>query len=321
MIRVNRAILALALALGALGQSAFAQEVKISLKNGDILRGLLIVEGDVVVIQHTLLGDIDIPKSSIKKLDRLVVREKKESDAEGSENGEAAGSEPSRSWGRTFIHALTFEPWSKEFEFGMNNQSGRKNRQDFSLRYNMRRRIEKNDYRFLAQKYYGVSEGEKTSDRSLSSFRWRSDIAPGVFYQSDTLYSTDAIKEINLSLEQKFGLGYRFINEKNFKLSTGMGLNGRYRDDRRGNRTNYLVDLFEDIDYRLNQRFRITQEFSIALPPEDSNQYEIQFQTGVVSKITDSLHMSVRYQLEYDRSQPKDRREDQRLVSSVGFDF
>ena len=51
MIQVKRAILALALALGALGQSAFAQEVKISLKNGDILRGLLIVEGDVVVIQ------------------------------------------------------------------------------------------------------------------------------------------------------------------------------------------------------------------------------------------------------------------------------
>ena len=152
------------------------------------------------------------------------------------------------------------------------------------------------------------SEGEKKSDRSLSSFRWRSDIAPGVFYQSDTLYSSDAIKEIDLSLEQKFGLGYRFINEKNFKLSTGMGLNGRYRDDSRGDNTTYLVDLFEDIDYRLNQRFRITQEFSIALPPEDSNQYEIQFQTGVVSKITDSLHMSVRYQLEYDRSQPKDRR-------------
>ena len=317
MIQVKRAILALALALGALavGQFAFGQEVKISLRNGDILRGLLIVEGDVVVIQHTLLGDIDIPKSSIKKLDRIVVREKKESEGEGAE------SEPTRPWGRAFIHALTFEPWSKEFEFGMNNQSGRRNRQDFSLRYDMRRRIEKNDYRFLAQKYYGVSEGEKKSDRSLSSFRWRSDIAPGVFYQSDTLYSSDAIKEIDLSLEQKFGLGYRFINEKNFKLSTGMGLNGRYRDDSRGDHTTYLVDLFEDIDYRLNQRFRITQEFSIALPPEDSNQYEIQFQTGVVSKITDSLHMSVRYQLEYDRSQPKDRREDQRLVSSVGFDF
>jgi len=320
MVQVKRAILALALALGALamGQSAFAQEVKISLKNGDILSGLLIVEGDVVVIQHTLLGDIDIPKSSIRKLDRLVVTEKKGLKAE---DGNAPVSEPTRSWGRAFIHALTFEPWSKEFEFGMNSQRGRKNRQDSSIRYDMRRRIEKNDYRFLAQKYYGVSDGEKTSDRSLSSFRWRSDIAPGVFYQSDTLYSSDAVKEIDLSLEQKFGLGYRFINEKNFKLSTGLGLNGRYRDDSRGNNTTYLVDLFEDIDYRLNQRFRITQEFSIALPPEDSDQYEVEFKMGVVSKITDSLHLSVRYQFDYDRSQPKDRREDQRLVSSVGFDF
>ncbi|MBT6381057.1 MAG: DUF481 domain-containing protein [Opitutales bacterium] len=320
MIQGKRAILALVLALGALGMGhyAFAQEVKISLKNGDILRGLLIVEGDVIVIQHTLLGDIDIPKSSVKKLDRIVAREKKDTKLE---DGQTSGSGPTRRWGREFIQALTFEPWSKEFEFGLNIQSGRKNREDFSLRYDMRRRIEKNDYRFLAQKYYGVSEGEKISDRALSSFRWRSDIAPGVFYQSDTLYSADVIKEIDLTLEQKFGLGYRFINGKNFKLSTGLGLNGRYRDDSRGNNTTYLVDLFEDIDYRLNQRFRITQEFSIALPPEDSNQYEIQFQTGVVSKITDSLHMSVRYQLDYDRSQPKDRRQNQRLVSSVGVDF
>ena len=320
MIQGKRAILALVLALGALGMGhyAFAQEVKISLKNGDILRGLLIVEGDVIVIQHTLLGDIDIPKSSVKKLDRIVAREKKDTKLE---DGQTSGSGPTRPWGREFIQALTFEPWSKEFEFGLNIQSGRKNREDFSLRYDMRRRIEKNDYRFLAQKYYGVSEGEKISDRTLSSFRWRSDFAPGVFYQSDTLYSSDVIKEIDLTLEQKFGLGYRFINEKNFKLSTGLGLNGRYRDDSRGNNTTYLVDLFEDIDYRLNQRFRITQEFSIALPPEDSNQYEIQFQTGVVSKITDSLHMSVRYQLDYDRSQPKDRRQNQRLVSSVGVDF
>ena len=320
MIQGKRAILALVLALGALGMGhyAFAQEVKISLKNGDILRGLLIVEGDVIVIQHTLLGDIDIPKSSVKKLDRIVAREKKDTKLE---DGQTSGSGPTRRWGREFIQVLTFEPWSKEFEFGLNIQSGRKNREDFSLRYDMRRRIEKNDYRFLAQKYYGVSEGEKISDRALSSFRWRSDIAPGVFYQSDTLYSADVIKEIDLTLEQKFGLGYRFINEKNFKLSTGLGLNGRYRDDSRGNNTTYLVDLFEDIDYRLNQRFRITQEFSIALPPEDSNQYEIQFQTGVVSKITDSLHMSVRYQLDYDRSQPKDRRQNQRLVSSVGVDF
>lgn len=312
--------MALLLAIGTLvlGQSALAQEVKISLKNGDILKGKLIVEGDLVVIQHSLLGDIDIPKSSISKLDRIVETEKK---PVASGDGEGSSSEPKRSWGGSIIHAFTFENWSREFEFGLNSQRGRKDRQDYSLRYDMRRRIEKNDYRFLAQKYYGKSEGEKTSDRVLSSFRWRSDISPGVFYQTDTIYSSDAVKEIDLSLDQKVGLGYRFINQKNLKLSTGLGLNARYRDDTSGNNATYLVDLFEDVDYRLNQRIRLTQEFSIALPPDDSNQYEIKFQTGIVSKITEALHMSIRYQLDYDRSLPKDRREDQRFLSSLGFDF
>ena len=318
MIQGKRIFILAALAILAWSASGtlHAQEVKISLRNGDVLRGVLIVEGDVIVIQHPLLGDIDIPKASVKKLERIVLKEKK---PPKSEDGE--GSEPAQPWHRALIHAFTFENWSREFEFGLNSQRGRRNRQDYSMRYNMRRRIEKNDYRFLAQKYYGESDGKKTSDRVLSSFRWRSDISPGVFYQTDTLYSSDAIKEIDLSLDQKFGLGYRFVNRKALKVSTGLGLSGRYRDDSRGSNATYLMNLFEDVDFRLNRRFRITQEFSIALPPEDSNQYEIQFKTGLVSKITEALHMSIRYQLEYDRSQPKDRREDQRFVSSIGFDF
>lgn len=311
--------LALALLVSIAGLFVHAEDVRISLKNGDLLRGRLISEGDIVLIEHALLGEVRIPKSSVKN---IVRPEKKEDEEMAQESSGIEASKAPESRMNGFVRAISFQAWTRQFEFGMNTQRGRRDKIDFNARLNMRRKIEKNDFRFETRRYFGKSDQVKTTDRIYSNFRWRRDLSPGVFYQSDTLYSTDAIKEIDLNLEQTFSLGYRFINQKELKISTGAGMSGRYRDDNtdQGN-MNYLVDFFQDADYSLNSRLRLTQEFRIALPPNERSNFEYEFQTGIVSKVTDSLHLSIRYQLEYDKSLPEDRREDQRIVSSVGIDF
>lgn len=296
-----------------------AVEVRISLRNGDVLRGRLISEGDIVLIEHPILGDVEIPKRSVRSIIRPNENQNEGDTPEESEMEESQASEP---WVKGLIRVISFEDWTRQFEFGMNSQSGRRDKFDYNARFNMRRRIEKNDYRFEARRYFGESGDEKTTDRVYSNFRWRRDLSPGVFYQSDTLYSSDRIKEIDINLEQTLGLGYRLLNQKTLKVSTGAGLSGRYREDNVDNgNTNYLLEVFQDLDYRLGSRLRLTQEFRIALPPDEQSEYEYEFQTGIVSKVTDALHLSIRYQLEYDKSLPEDRREDQRIVSSVGIDF
>ena len=296
-----------------------AVEVRISLRNGDVLRGRLISEGDVVLIEHAILGDVEIPKRSVRSIIRPNQNRNEGDASEEPENEESQVPEP---WMKDFVRLISFENWSRQFEFGMNLQSGRRDKFDYNARFNIRRRIENNDFRFEARRYFGESDQGKTTDRLYSNFRWRRDLSPGVFYQTDTLYSSDAIKEIDVNLEQTLGLGYRLLNQKALKVSTGAGLSGRYREDNVDNgNTNYLLDAFQDLDYRLGSRLRFTQEFRIALPPDERSEYEYEFQAGIVSKVTDSLHLSIRYQLEYDRSLPEDRREDQRIVSSVGIDF
>ncbi len=301
-----------------------AVEVRISLRNGDVLRGRLISEGDLVLIEHAILGDVEIPKKSVRSIIRP--NQKEEEGEEGEETGSqglgTGGSQVPNPWYKGLVRVISFEDWTRQFEFGMNSQTGRRDKFDYNARFNMRRRIEKNDYRFEARRYFGESDQVKTTDRVYSNLRWRRDLSPGVFYQSDTLYSSDEIKEIDLNLEQTLGLGYRLLNQKALKVSTGAGLSGRYREDNVDNgNTNYLLDVFQDLDYRLGTRFRLTQEFRIAMPPDERSDYEYEFQAGIVSKVTDSLHLSLRYQLEYDRSLPEDRREDQRIVSSLGIDF
>ena len=296
-----------------------AVEVRISLRNGDVLRGRLISEGDIVLIEHTILGDVEIPQRSVRSIIRPNQNRNEGDTPEEPENEEP---QASRSRMKDFLRVISFENWSRQFEFGMNLQSGRRDKLDYNARFNVRRRIEKNDFRFEARRYFGESDRGKTTDRLYSNLRWRRDLSPGVFYQTDTLYSSDAIKEIDVNLEQTLGLGYRLLNQKALKVSTGAGLSGRYREDNVDNgNTNYLFDVFQDLDYRLGSRLRFTQEFRIALPPDERSEYEYEFQAGIVSKVTDSLHLSIRYQLEYDRSLPEDRREDQRGVSSVGIDF
>ncbi len=299
--------------------AAFAEEVRVYLKNGDQLRGRLISEDRIVLIEHALLGDVEIPASSVRKIDRPG---KTEEPKEESNEEDASPSGSRSAWVDGFVKAISFEDWSRELELGMNSQNGRRDKVDFNARINLRRRIEKNDYRIEARRYYGESSQEKTTDRVFSNFRWRRDISPGVFWQSDSSYSFDAIKEIDLNIEQKLGLGYRFLNQKYLKISTGVGMSGRYRDEKdETGITNYLVDFFQDAGYRINSRFRITQEFRIAIPPDARNEYEYEFETGIISKVTDALRMSFRYQLEYDKSLPEDRREDQRFVSALGLDF
>ena len=81
------------------------------------------------------------------------------------------------------------------------------------------------------------------------------------------------------------------------------------------------MDIFQDLDYRLSKRIRLTQDVRIAMPLEETNEYELIFSAGLTSDITESINMSMRYELEYDKSLSKDRREDQRFISSLGYNF
>ncbi len=312
----------LILSTSCLSAVATTQNVHLLFKNGDRLSGILIEEGsDLIQIDSEFLGKLSVKRGSLKKIEKPgEATQAKQTEPENPSAIPPAPSKPRPI--RSLFQALTFDDWKKRLEFGMTTQSGRRDKTDFSFRLNMQRRFEKNQYRFQSRYLYGKNRGEKSTDKQNASFLWRRDIAPGVFYQTDTLYSVDEIKEIDLNLEQRLGLGYRFVDTEKFKLSTGAGTGGRLRTDRNmSNAFEYLFDVFEDIDYRVSKRLRLTQDFRIALPLSETDQYLIDFRAAMVTDITESLDLSVRYQLEYDNSLSRDRREDQRLISAIGYSF
>ena len=341
----KRGCIAVSLWLATVACQVWAQveEVEIVLTNGDRLKGEMVSEGETMVLKHAVLGELSLANGDVRMIERpnpplALSKPKVQKPALAKTTpipesaGKAAGSaakQPVRivraiqaTRINRFADLINLDAWTQQFEFGMNSQNGRRDKIDFNTLYSMRRKIQNNDFRILVRRFYGESNQEKTTDRTYSNFRWRYDISPGVFYQSDTEYSSDRIKEIDLNLEQTLGVGYRFLNQKALKVSTGMGMSSRYRDRAtESGETSSLVDLFQDVDYRVNNRLRLTQEFKLEVPPDKEDEYEYEFRLGMTSKLNEALHFSLRYQLEYDRSLPKDRREDQRVISSVGIDF
>jgi len=321
------------------------QEVELVLTNGDRLKGQLISEGETIVLKHAVLGELSLANGDVLMIERpkpppianepqvkksAVAETANDKDPTPADSNSGAGAKQLGRLDRAiqatrinrFVDLIDLDAWTQQIEFGMSSQNGRRDKVDFNALYSMHRKIESNDFRLLFRRYYGESNQEKTTDRTNSNFRWRHDISPGVFYQADTEYSSDRIKEIDLNLEQTLGLGYRLLNQRALKVSTGMGMSSRYRDTAtESGETSYLVDLFQDVDYRVSSRLRLTQEFKLEVPPDNDEEYEYEFRMGMTSKVNEALHLSLRYQLEYDRSLPEDRREDQRVVSSLGIDF
>ncbi len=215
-----------------------------------------------------------------------------------------------------------FPEWEKSLQLGLNSSSGRKDQSSQNYRLDMQRKFESSRIKIKAEYAYGEANGSKTRDRMSSSYRWRKDIGPGVFYESETDYYADQIKLIDANVEQKLGLGTRFLDHKQATLSAGLGASGRWRAfPTKEDEVAYLVNLFQDWDYRVSEKIRVKQDFKFAMPLEDTEGYEVNFSAAITSAVTKSVKLSLRYQLGFDNSLSEDRKEDRRFISSLGYAF
>lgn len=212
--------------------------------------------------------------------------------------------------------------WKKNLQFGFNSTTGRRDLSTLNYRLDMSRKIEKSRLKFNADYAYGEANGVTNLDKFSTKFRWRKDISPGVFYEAQSLYSRDSIKLIDSNIEQKVGLGTRLLDSEGSTLSAGVGAVGRWREiNQRGTQSDALINVFQDWEYKLTEKVSLKQDFKFAMPTDETDDYEIDFAASVRSNVTESINLSVQLQLGFDNSLPEDRREDRRLISSLGYSF
>src|SRR5690625_5104686 len=110
-------------------------------------------------------------------------------------------------------------PWTGRIDFGYSWQSGRKDKNEMSLRGQLDRTVGPNEFRGLGEFLYGEVDSVRNTQRFTSSFRWRRDFTERLFTQVLTQYENDKIREINHRVEQNLGLGYRYLDTEKFEGS------------------------------------------------------------------------------------------------------
>jgi putative salt-induced outer membrane protein YdiY len=207
-------------------------------------------------------------------------------------------------------------------EFGYTSQSGRRDRTDISVRGSIERKTKTTELRWQGRYLYGESDDQRVADNLNSSIRFRRDLSPKMFAQAEAKYERDSIKNLENDFTQSLGMGRNLFEREGFKLAIGGGAAARYRDViNQDDEWVYQLDAFQDLVYAFNSRLRVTQDMSVQVSPSDSEEFLLKLNAALTSKITNALNMSMRYEFEYDRSLIPASRENQRIVTSIGYAF
>jgi putative salt-induced outer membrane protein YdiY len=140
--------------------------------------------------------------------------------------------------------------------------------------------------------------------------------------QTSTRYDRDTIRGIGHDAEQSLGLGVHLLEGNGLKLSVGAGALARHRETFDGEAGwAGLFDGFQNLSYRISERVTLKQALALSASPNFGADYQIKLETALVSKLTEAIRMSLRYELEYDRSVLPELRDTRRLVTSLGYVF
>lgn len=212
--------------------------------------------------------------------------------------------------------------WSRQLEFGVTDQSGRRDLRDVALRIDLTRANADGEVRLQGRYLYGQSENERATDKLAGALRLRRGLTPDLFAQMETRYERDSISEIDHDAEQTIGVGTSIVRRDGLTLSVGGGAAARFRESAATNDGwSYLVDAFQEFKFAVNRQVTLSQNLSVVMSPFQEEVLAVKLNAALSSAITDAIKLVMRYEFEYDHSLVPDARENQRLVTSFGYLF
>ncbi|OIR15045.1 hypothetical protein GALL_41640 [mine drainage metagenome] len=316
---------------------------EIQLKNGDRLTGEIVSQDTrQVVVNSPFLGKITVPRDQILKMELSKAPATKPA-AHGPQNTTAVALVSGATGGSSTRAALEriLRGTKGSMEFGFNQQSGRSDSVNATVRADAEYQQGIDTYELTMQYYYGRYDGSVQADQHETSFRWRHELKSKRFFaQSNTSYSVDHVKLVNLDLEQSAGIGLRAIKSEKQTLNLGSGLTGQYRRAY-GEGTNALAlgDLFEDYLFKFNDRVNLKQSASVQYSPisnqsitlingkqsaanDQATNYSLRFNVALQSKLTHRITLNLHYDLAYDNAiYDPSLKTDQRISSTIGYAF
>ncbi len=188
--------------------------------------------------------------------------------------------------------------WRGSLGAGLNVTQSTTDSLNLNLATDAVRATAQDQWNFGAGLLYGTStdaDGVKTTNANLGRLggRYAHNLNPRVFGFGGLDLNYDRLQEIDLRSVAAVGLGYRIVDTSlhRFEVSGGLTYNRTKYVDETVNAAEML--LAEESNHQLSAGTTLRQRFAVFPNLTDSGQYRLQFSAGLVTKITDSLNLTV----------------------------
>ncbi len=179
-----------------------------------------------------------------------------------------------------------------------------------------------NELRFGADGTYGEDQGSQNA-ASIHGFGQYNRLFTDRFYgyaRVDALH--DAIADVEYRVMLSPGVGYYFIKDANTSLSGEVGPGVIFEKQGRRDDTYMTVRLAERFEHKLNDRVRIWQSLEWLPQVDDFNNWILNGELGLETKMTEKASLRVFATDSYDNQPAPGRKQnDLKLVTAIAYKF
>lgn len=212
--------------------------------------------------------------------------------------------------------------WENSVDFGLSLSKG--NTDNLLLRFGIQtEKKEGPDAYFASASYkYGEEEAAATQDEILGKATWKHAYAGKNFLGLRFDGRRDTFADIDYRFSIGATYGYYWIDNEKTVFSTELGMGITTEDKGLGN-TTYLNGLFDQyFEHEINENAKFYQNLSFAPRLDHLDDYRIEFEMGLETKITETIAFKVSFENRYE-SLPAVGKEknDLKFITGLSYTF
>jgi putative salt-induced outer membrane protein YdiY len=212
--------------------------------------------------------------------------------------------------------------WKRSAGLGATLTGGNSDTVLVTANINATKKWTQNEILLGATAAYGEVDNQKNAD-NLAGFAQYNRLFNERLYgygRVDGLH--DAIADVDYRFTVGPGAGYYFIKNPKMSLSAEAGPSFVYEKVGGEERGYVALRIGEKFEYQINERARVWQTLEFLPQVDDFENFIINAEVGVESKLTDALSLRVFVQDTYDNQPAPGRKEnDVKLVSAINYTF
>ncbi len=311
-------------------------------KNGDKLTGKIVsAEDGKLKIKSAVAGTVEVDLVDVKTFasdepialklkDGTIIRQPVAAAEKAGEVAVKPGAVAAQNVPIDSIKTINQkESWTGSLVAGGLITRGNSDTEAFNFSADATRRTDIDRLNLNGQYLFGRQEDPTTGEKSTSTDNWRLG-AKYDYFINEKLYAfgsfaieKDRIANLDIRLTPAVGLGYQWIERKDFNFFTEAGLAYVYEDyEGEEASENISLKLAYHVDKKLREGVSVFHNLTFYPSIEDISDYYLLTDAGIRADLTDSFFTEFKVELKYDATPATgSSRSDLRYILGVGWNF